>query len=506
MGSGASTSVAEAVSKSSGDELNALLQGMSESNWFELNGSSFAFKCAKPLEPERVAVYSTQFPDLVGADQVMAVMTEGDGCGGEKEFVAAVKGDSVSVVKGTCAITLVELLPSEAIEYSFSEDPGKWFLAQISMEALEMYKASKFDQWKEMLMKGQCEAQLRRMLQAGVIGGVYDEVVFPTPEEYRHLFKVKCAKTGRVVNIPHPVAELRIWNAAESKHVMLDPLLKGAPAEEDKETCWEEILKSLKELRGAEYIEELLANEPADDEPSASIADLKFEIDGSSFKYSSEKPMEPERQAIYTAQFADMAGADKVVAVITEGVGGAKEFTAVVKGESVSVVKGACAITLAEMLPSEGIEYSFSEDPDKWALAQISKDALEMYRTKKFDQWKDMLTKGECEAQLRRMLLAGVVSCVYDEHVFPTPEEYRHLFKVKCEKTGRMVNIPHPVAALRVWNAAESKYDTLDARLAGAPANADKDAVWGEILKTLKEARGADYIDELMSKEPADEA
>jgi hypothetical protein len=200
-----------------------------------------------------------------------------------------------------------------------------------------------------------------------------------------------------------------------------------------------------------------------------------------------------------------MAGADKVVAVMTEGVGGQKEFTAVSKGESVSIVKGTCSITLAEMLPSEGIEYSFSEDPDKWALAQISKDALEMYRKSKFDQWKEMLMKGECEAQLRRMLLAGVVSGVYDENVFPTPEEYRHLFKVKCEKTGRMVNIPHPVAALRIWNAAEAKYDTLDARLAGAPADADKDAAWGEILKTLKEARGADYIDELMSKEPADE-
>lgn len=468
---------------------------------FELNGSVFKFLGEKPLELERAAIYGAAIPGIVGADRVVAVMAEGDG--GQREFTVVVKGSAASVVKGTCAITLAELLPSEAVEYAFIEAPENWYVAQISRDALEHYTKTKFGQWKELLTCGECEAQLRRMLQAGVITAVYDDVVFPTPEEYRHLFKVKCEKTGRMVNIPHPVAALRVWNASKSGYEELSPALEGAPAEEEKEAWWAAMLTSLKEDRGPEYIESLLMGEHDDDcGASAAIADLKFELNGSTFKFLSDQPLAKERKAIYSLAIPEIAAADKVMAVLAESESGKKEFTAVLKGSMFSLVKGECSITLAELLPSEAIEYAFGEAPDRWALAKISMDALDMYKKSKFSQWKEMLLKGQCEAQLRRMLQAGVVSAMYDDVVFPTPEEYRHLFKVKCEKTGRMVNIPHPVAALRVWNATESKYDDLNPVLEGAPSEEEKEAWWANMLKELKEVRGEEYIDGLLGGAP----
>jgi len=73
------------------------------------------------------------------------------------------------------------------------------------------------------------------------------------------------------VNIPHPVAALRVWNASESKYDDLSPALEGAPSEEEKEAWWADMLKELKEVRGEEYIDGLLAGAPGVDEsPEAS--------------------------------------------------------------------------------------------------------------------------------------------------------------------------------------------------------------------------------------------
>merc|ERR1711971_687926 len=122
-----------------------------------------------------------------------------------------------------------------------------------------------------------------------------------------------------------------------------------------------------------------------------------------------------------------------------------------------------------------------------WAISALSRESLEMYRASKFKMWMGMLEKSECEAQLRRMLQAGVVSAIFDDVVFPTPAEMKDLFKVKCEKTGKIMNIPHPVSALRVWNADEGKYETLDTVLEGAPMEEEKDKAWEEILASLRE-------------------
>jgi len=529
MGTGASAGLAAGIAASSDVQLTTLVQDISPESRvklqealkmavhtpagesaatvadlkLEINGATFQYISERPLELERVAIYADQFPGCVGADRVVAVLAEGDGA--KKEFTALVKGSAASVMKGTCAITLDDLLPSEGIEYTFSEAPDKWAVAQISRQALDIMIKSKFGLWKDMLSKGECEAQLRRMLQAGVVSSLYDDVVFPTPEEYRHHFKVKCEKTGRIVNIPHPVVSLRVWNANTSKYDEIDPALEGAPSEADKETWWTEFLNGLKEQRGADYIEDLLANEPADDELATTVAELKLEVNGGLFTFVSERPLELERMSIYTEQFPACVGADKVVAVIGEGNGEKKEFPAVVKGSSASLIKNTCVITLADLLPSEAVEYSFNEAPTKWAVAQISREALDSYRKSKFELWKDLLLKGECEAQLRRMLQAGAVTSLYDDIVFPTPEEYRHHFRVKCEKTGRIVNIPHPVAALRIWNANELKYDEIDPALEGAPSQADKETWWADFIKCLKEQRGHEYIKDLLANEPAED-
>jgi len=529
MGTGASAGLAAGIAASSDDQLSALLKDVTPrcraklkealqmaatlsvgdsaatvaELKLEINGSTFQYISERPLELERLGIYADVFPGCVGADKVVAVLAEGGG--GKKEFTALVKGSAASLVKGTCAVTLTDLLPSEAIEYTFAEAPGKWAIAQISRQALDIMMKSKFGMWRDMLLKGECEAQLRRMLQAGVVSAIYDDVIFPTPEEYRHHFKVKCEKTGRIVNIPHAVASLRVWNANELKYDEIDPVLEGAPSEADKETWWTSFLSKLKNQRGADYIEDLLANEPEDDEPATKVAELKLEVDAGVFTLVSERPLELERVRIYTAQFPACVGADQVVAVIGERNGEKKEFTAAVKGSSALLVKSTCVITLADLLPSEAIEYSFSEDPDTWVIAQISREALESYRKSKFELWKELLMKGECEAQLRRMLQAGVVTSVYDDIVFPTPEEYRHHFRVKCEKTGRMINIPHPVNALRVWNAKDLKYDEIDPALEGAPSEAEKETWWADFINSLKEQRGDEYIEDLLANEPAED-
>lgn len=224
---------------------------------------------------------------------------------------------------------------------------------------------------------------------------------------------------------------------------------------------------------------------------------LKFEnADGEAMTYDSHRLLESERRTIIEGAFPDCAARDhQVMAVVArDSKGGCREFIAIVKESSASLVMACCAITYEDMSPSECIEYAFAEDPKTWAIAQISREALENYRGMKFAVWKGMLTNPTCEAQFRRMLQIGIVARLYDAHVFPTPETQKALYQVTDEKTGKLIELPHPVAGLRVWNASNQCYDSLDPQLTGAPSEAEKASYWANLIQELKVKLGDEYV------------
>merc|ERR1712226_666493 len=150
------------------------------------------------------------------------------------------------------------------------------------------------------------------------------------------------------------------------------------------------------------------------------------------------------------------------------------------------------------MGPSECVEYSFSEASENFALAQISRDALETYRSMKFEAWKHMLMEPSCEAAFRRMLQLGIVTRMYDPHVFPTPENLKSSYQVVDEKTGKLLDLPHPVAKLRIWSAQKGTYEAIDTRLDNAPAETEQQKWWNNLLADFKLRHGEEYISSLL--------
>lgn len=227
---------------------------------------------------------------------------------------------------------------------------------------------------------------------------------------------------------------------------------------------------------------------------------------GEAMTYASHRMLEPSRKKIFSAAFPEIASEDKVVAIIGQETTGnlMREFIAVLKGETsgmpeLQLVNGSCQIFYEDLTPSECVEYSFAEAPESFALAQISRDALESYRSMKFEAWKHMLMEPSCEAAFRRMLQIGVVTQLYDPHVFPTPEgKQKSAYQVVDEKTGKLLDLPHPVAKLRVWEANKGRYEALDTRLGGAPSQSDEAAWWQNLLSDFRTRQGAEYIDGLL--------
>lgn len=239
-----------------------------------------------------------------------------------------------------------------------------------------------------------------------------------------------------------------------------------------------------------------------DEAVGEAIKALKLEnADGEAMTYQSHRPLESERRQIIASAFpACGVMDDQVMAIVAKDAeGNAKEFTAIVKEAtdappSASLVMGSCQITYEDMPPADCVEYAFAEDPGSWALAQLSRDALETYRGMKFEAWKGMLTNPTCEAQFRRMLQIGIVTRLYDPHVFPTPESLKSMYQVTDEKTGKLIELPHPVGAMRIWNAGSQSYDMIDPQLQGAPPEAEKDAWWANLIQELKAKLGDEYV------------
>lgn len=217
--------------------------------------------------------------------------------------------------------------------------------------------------------------------------------------------------------------------------------------------------------------------------------------------YESHRLLDEVRQAAIATAFPECKAPKKVVAIIGKAPsGGRKENIAVCQeGAQPKVVVGTCQITYEDISPSECVEFAFAEAPGTWAMAQLSLEALETYRSMKFEAWKSMLVSPTCEAQFRRMLQIGMVSQLYDPHVFPTPESQKAKYQVTDERTGKLIELPHPVSALRVWDCERQDYRTVDTQLKGAPTETEKAAWWSNFLKELSDKHGQEYIEGLMA-------
>jgi hypothetical protein len=142
------------------------------------------------------------------------------------------------------------------------------------------------------------------------------------------------------------------------------------------------------------------------------------------------------------------------VVVVTEGVGEPVVVTDKIMYDDVPV--------------TQIIEYHFS-DTGRWLLSNITQSSLEMYRASKFKSWRASLLDGggQCVVTFRRMLKTGLVTQIFDTNAFASPGDEAAAWKT-VDANGKTIDVPRPVHAIRVWNAADKAYDTLESRLDGA--------------------------------------
>lgn len=122
---------------------------------------------------------------------------------------------------------------------------------------------------------------------------------------------------------------------------------------------------------------------------------------------------------------------------------------------------------------------------------------LTEFRRGKFKQWEDNMKHATCKAAFKRMWQVGPVFKVYDKNMFAHSDADREKYEVVDEKTGKTVDIPHPVAALRIWNAEKGSYDEVESVLDGSPA--DPAAYWAELKLELETIYSKEEFDDMIS-------
>lgn len=239
-----------------------------------------------------------------------------------------------------------------------------------------------------------------------------------------------------------------------------------------------------------------------DEAIAKAVSNLLKNADDEEMTYDTHRPLDATRRKIMATAFEEVGSMLKLFEVLAKKGQDTREFTVGFKGDGwvdPEVIMGSCQIMFDDLTPSECIEYCFAEEPDVWFMAKLSQEALETYRGMKFEAWRKMLVEPTCEAQFRRMLQIGMITELYDPQVFPTPEAHKSTFQVTDERTGKLIELPHPVRGLRVWNASTQAYTTIETRLTGAPSVSEVDKWWGDFVQELNSKHGAEYISGLMS-------
>jgi len=209
-----------------------------------------------PIEVERLKIYQAE----------EASLKEGFVCSGQalneetkqvEEHVLHIKNNNIVSIQRCDGILMEEFPITKMVEYRFSAD-DTWKISKLGVEALDQYRALKFKTWLEMITSPDCEAQFRRLLKTGLVCTMFDHTAFKTPAADLEKYQVQDDKTGKTVNIPHPVYELRSWDPKQRAYVKQDTRLVGAPKPEDEDKYWENLLDQLRGVHGKEYVDQLI--------------------------------------------------------------------------------------------------------------------------------------------------------------------------------------------------------------------------------------------------------
>eukprot|EP00397_Hematodinium_sp_SG-2012_P052591 GEMP01062254.1.p1 GENE.GEMP01062254.1~~GEMP01062254.1.p1 ORF type:complete len:227 (+),score=45.72 GEMP01062254.1:36-716(+) len=221
-----------------------------ESLTYEDDSGSFTFEAAAPFDDTRKAIMVTAFPE-VQHKQCFLVSTKEN-----QDFIVTQDGSEYEVLVSSCSITYEDMSAASFVEYKFAEE-SIFRMAKVSVAALESYRLVKFKQWLDMLHNPTCEAQLRRMLQIGVVTRLFDKQLFPTPEEFVNQYRIRDEHTGKMIDVPHMVEQMRVWNSEKQQYEQLECHLDGAPPDSEREKWWSEKIAELKKMKGADYIESM---------------------------------------------------------------------------------------------------------------------------------------------------------------------------------------------------------------------------------------------------------
>ena len=168
-------------------------------------------------------------------------------------------------------------------------------------------------------------------------------------------------------------------------------------------------------------------------------------------------------------------------------------------GSTATKILSECGVSMESMSPTCLVQYQYEEN-GPWKISRISRQPLEMYQSSKFSLWRGMLDHPTCEAAFVRMLKNGPLNRIYDKLAFPIAEQDKHEWVITDEKSGKLVDIPRPVYALRIWNALTECYDPISPLLQGAPSDAELPGYWEQTLGELRIYHGEEYIAGLLAK------
>ena len=163
-------------------------------------------------------------------------------------------------------------------------------------------------------------------------------------------------------------------------------------------------------------------------------------------------------------------------------------------------------------------------------MSCLGTESLESYKASKFSFWcKNMMTAFDgCAAAFLPEVRRGHALChMYDAAIFGSPLAEQAQWQTVHPKTGKTINIPRPVRAMRVWggpadsatidgtaaavatgsesssSSSSSRWTAISPVLPGAPAPAEQAAHWVGFLDELRAALnpkyGPDFIDDCLT-------
>ena len=192
---------------------------------------------------------------------------------------------------------------------------------------------------------------------------------------------------------------------------------------------------------------------------------------------------------------------------------GIVDYTGIVNTASstVELIFAEDAIMYDSLSPMQLVQYAFHNEDGSlgpWMVSCLGRDSLTSYVAEKFKLWRgQMLTAfGGCAKAFLPEIRRGYALCnIYDHMVFSSPLDEQANFEV--EHNGKMVSLPRPVAALRVWNPEQKVFETLSPVMAGSPSPSQTAEYWQSFLAELRDALnpkyGESFVDDCISMEPA---